>query len=75
MPSAAISGIAYEAETRTLSVWFRESGELYRYFDVPQRIHEAFIKAGPNGRFFNHYIKDNYPFQHTKSPDGGRHAA
>ena len=46
MPSTAISRIAYEAETSTLSVWFRESGELYRYYEVPQRVFDAFRKAG-----------------------------
>jgi KTSC domain len=75
MPSTAISRIAYEAENQTLSVWFRESGELYRYYEVPARIHAAFQKAGSKGRFFNHYIKDRYPFQRMHDPDDGRHAA
>lgn len=74
MPSTAISRIAYETKTRTLSIRFRESGELYRYYEVPRRIYEAFIKAGSKGRFFNHYIKDRYQFQHIGGPDGGRHA-
>ena len=75
MPSAAISRIAYEAETGTLSVWFRPSGELYRYYDVPVRVHEAFAKAGSKGRFFNLHIRDRYPFQRIGDPDGGRDAA
>lgn len=75
MPSSAISRILYEAKTCTLSVWFRESGELYRYYDVPWRVYDAFIKAGSKGRFFNQYIKDRYAFQHIRDPDGGRHAA
>jgi hypothetical protein len=75
VPSTAISRIAYESETQTLSVWFRGSGELYRYYEVPQRVHDAFRKAGSKGRFFNHYIKDRYPFQHISDPDGDRHAA
>jgi hypothetical protein len=75
MPSTAISRIAYEAESQTLSVWFRESGELYRYYEVPPRVYVAFVKASSKGRFFNHYIKDRYSFQHMHDPDGGRHAA
>jgi hypothetical protein len=75
MPSTAISRIAYETDSQTLSVWFRESGELYRYYDVPARVHAAFRKAGSKGRFFNHYIKDRYPFQRMHDPDDGRHAA
>jgi hypothetical protein len=75
MPSTAISRIAYEAETQTLNVWFRESGELYRYYEVPPRIFEAFRKAGSKGRFFNLHIKDRYCFQRMGDPHDGRHAA
>lgn len=76
MPSAAISRIVYEPERQTLSVWFRESGELYRYYDVPPRVYDAFRKAMSKGRFFNAHIKDRYPFQHMSGdPDDSRHAA
>jgi hypothetical protein len=75
MPSTTISRIAYEAETGTLSVWFRESGELYRYYEVPPRIFDAFRKAGSKGRFFNLHVKDRYCFQRMGDPDDGRHAA
>jgi hypothetical protein len=76
MPSTAISRIVYEPETLTLNVWFKESGERYRYYDVPPRVHEAFRKAASKGRFFNSYIKDRYPFQRmSHKPDNGRHAA
>ena len=75
MPSTAIRRFAYDAETQTLSVWFRQSGELYRYYDVPHRVYEAFRNAGSKGRFLNHYIKDHYPFQHISDSDDGRHVA
>jgi hypothetical protein len=64
MPSTAISDINYQPETKTLFVRFRESGELYRYIDVPPRVYEAFRKASSKGRFLNRYIKDRYCFQH-----------
>ena len=75
MPSTAISRIAYDPETRTLSVCFRPSGELYRYYDVPARVHDAFIRAVVKGRFFNLHIRDRYAFQRIGDPDDGRHAA
>jgi hypothetical protein len=76
MPSTAIRRIAYEAESRTLSVWFRPSGRLYRYYDVPPDVHAAFRAAGSKGRFFNLNIRDRYPFQHVADPDDDdRHAA
>jgi hypothetical protein len=75
VPSIAISRIDYDAEARTLSVRFRQSGELYRYYDVPRRTYDAFCKADSKGRFFNHYIKGRYPFQHVNGTDGDQHAA
>jgi KTSC domain-containing protein len=76
MPSTAISRIVYELDRQTLNVWFRESGELYRYYDVPPRVYDAFRKAMSRGRFFNRHIKDRYPFQHMAGdPDKGRHVA
>ena len=76
MPSTAISRIVYEPETRTLNVWFRESGELYRYYEVPPRVHDAFRKAASKGRFFNAHIKDRYAFQHMSGgPTSGQHPA
>ena len=45
MPSAVIQDYRYQPESKTLLVWFRESGELYRYIDVPPAVYEAFRKA------------------------------
>ena len=77
MPSTAISRIIYEPEAQVLNVWFRDSGELYRYYDVPSRVHDAFRKAASKGRFFNIYIKDRYAFQRIghAPDDNDRHAA
>jgi hypothetical protein len=63
MPSTAIADFKYQPETKTLLVWFRETGELYRYIDVPPGVYEAFEKASSKGRFLNKYIKDRYCFQ------------
>jgi hypothetical protein len=75
VPSTAISRIAYDGETRTLSVWFRQSGELYRYKEVPRRVYEDFIRSTAKGRFFNRNIKDHYYFEHVGGSADGRHAA
>ena len=76
MPSTAISRIVYEPDTLTLNVWFRESDEHYRCYDVPPRVHDAFRKATSKGRFFNTHIKDRYAFQHMSGgPNSSQHAA
>jgi len=60
--STAISRIAYRPKSATLLVWFRDSGECYRYFDVPAVIYRAFVAAASKGRFFNLHIKDRYDY-------------
>ena len=60
--STAIARIAYRTQSQTLSVWFRDSGECYRYFGVPPSIYRAFASAGSKGRFFNLNIKDRYDY-------------
>ncbi|HTJ57005.1 MAG TPA: KTSC domain-containing protein [Devosiaceae bacterium] len=61
MPSTAILRIRYDAESRTLSVWFVPSGCGYGYLDVPPEIVAAFKAPGSKGRFFNARIRDRFP--------------
>ena len=75
MPSTAISRIEYDPQTRALDVWFRGSGKLYRYYDVPARAYEAFRKATSKGRFFNSHVRDRYDFALISAEGPGRHAA
>jgi hypothetical protein len=60
--STAVSRIAYDPETATLSVWFRDSGQCYRYFAVPPAAYQAFADAASKGRFFNTHIRDRYDY-------------
>jgi len=75
MPSTAISRIEYEPGTRTLDVRFRDSGRLYRYYDVPERVYAAFRKSVSKGRFFDDHIRDRYYFAHISADGPGRAAA
>lgn len=58
--SAAITRIHYDAEQRVLSVWFRETGLRYDYFDVPQEEYDAFLDASSRGVYFSANIRDRY---------------
>jgi hypothetical protein len=57
--SSMIDRIGYDAETRTLSISFRDTGE-YLYYDLPEATVEAFCQAASAGTFFNEHIKDRF---------------
>ncbi|HEY0177393.1 MAG TPA: KTSC domain-containing protein [Pedobacter sp.] len=40
------------------------SGNIYVYKDVPQKVYSDLKIAGSKGRYFNHYIKNRYAFEH-----------
>jgi len=62
MPSASIQRAEYDAETRTLSVWFVATGKRYDYADVDPETYENFKQAFAKGVFFNRFIRDRHSF-------------
>ena len=59
--SSTIKSVGYDPETRTLEVEFNE-GAIYRYFEVPDSVHDEFIKAPSLGRFFGKQIRDRFRY-------------
>jgi hypothetical protein len=57
--SSSIAAIGYETTSRTLEIAFK-NGRIYRYFDVPTWLNEAFVACGSKGRFFNENVRDLY---------------
>ena len=55
--STSIASLGYEAETRVLEIEFKDSGEVYRYFDVPLSAYEAFLQAPSKGTYLNRVFK------------------
>jgi hypothetical protein len=55
--SSSIASIGYEASTRELEIEFRESGDVYRYFDVPGEEYAAFMAAESKGSYLNQVFK------------------
>ena len=55
--SHAMRSVGYQR--RTLEIEF-ESGNVYRYFDVPPALYRAFITAESLGEFFNEEIRDRF---------------
>jgi len=57
--SSAIASLGYDPGRETLEVEFR-SGNVYRYFDVPEEVYEDFLRARSKGRYFGSFIRGRF---------------
>ncbi len=55
--STSIAAIGYDAESRIIEIEFKESGEVYRYFDVPADEHQSLLRAPSKGSYLNQTFK------------------
>ena len=55
--STSIASIGYEPRRRELEVEFRQSGGVYRYFDVPSEKYAELMAAGSKGAYLNQVFK------------------
>lgn len=60
--SSAIARAAYDPAALTLDLWYR-GGDLYRYFDVAERVYEDLLAASSAGQFVNREIKPNHRYE------------
>ena len=57
--SSAIASVGYDADKEELEVEFT-SGNVYRYFGVPQEIYEDLLQAPSKGQYFGSFIRGQY---------------
>ena len=55
--STSIASIGYEPRRRELEVEFRQSGGVYRYFDVSSEEYAEFMAAGSKAAYLNQVFK------------------
>jgi KTSC domain-containing protein len=67
LESSLLAWVGYDATRRQLQVQFR-SGEHYLYFQVPPTRYHALLEAASKGAFFNHQIRNCFPYQHLSRP-------
>lgn len=66
--SSSIASIGYAPQQRVLELEFRQSGEVYQYFDVPAEDHAAFLAAESKGTYLNQHFKPRgYRYQRLRS--------
>ncbi len=62
--SSAIRRAEYNPASRTLQIWFVESGGPYDYHGVPERIFDGLCRARSEGTYYNDHIRDQYSVSH-----------
>jgi len=55
--STSIASIGYEPRRRELEVEFRQSGEVYQFFDVSSEEYAEFMAAESKGAYLNQVFK------------------
>ena len=63
--SSELRWVGYEESALLLEVEF-QSGEVYRYFDVPARLVLELLRADSIGRFFNAHIRPKFAFEKVR---------
>ena len=63
--SEALRGVGFDARRRVLEIEFL-SGEVYRYFDVPESLHAGLMAADSHGEYFNDHIRDRFEYAHLE---------
>jgi hypothetical protein len=58
--SSVLAAVGYDAATAELEIEFA-SGDVYRYYAVPARVHRELVEAESPGAYFNRAVNDKYP--------------
>ena len=61
LASSNITSVGYDPQSETLEIEFT-SGSVYQYYNVPQSIYDAFLKAPSAGQFFAYQIRNAFPY-------------
>jgi hypothetical protein len=63
LESKMLSAAAYDDAKQILYLRFRNTGDVYRYFELPVADYQAFLKAESKGRFFRSQIRDHFRYE------------
>lgn len=65
LESKMLSAAAYDHSSQILHLRFRNTGDVYRYFEFPVADYQAFLRAESKGRFFRSHIRDHFRYERT----------
>lgn len=63
LESKMLSAAAYDDSQQILYLRFRNTGEVYRYFEFPAAGYHAFLKSESKGRHFRYRIRDHFRYE------------
>jgi hypothetical protein len=63
LESKMLSAAAYDDSKQILYLRFRNTGDVYRYFDFPAANYRALLSAESKGRFFRSQIRDHFRYE------------
>jgi hypothetical protein len=63
--SSAFQAAAYAERQALLYLLFR-SGEMYRYYEVPQSQYQQFLAADSKGRYFGRNIRGRFRYERMR---------
>ena len=63
LESRMLSAAAYDDSKQILYLRFRNTGEVYRYFEFPATEYQAFLSAESRGRHFRSHIRDHFRYE------------
>jgi hypothetical protein len=58
--SSMISSIGYDSANGTLEIEFKNGGEIWQYFDIPEYVWSEFEYATSHGKYFLANIKKHF---------------
>ena len=63
LDSKMLSAAAYDDSKQILYLRFRNTGDVYRYFEFPAADYQAFLRTDSRGRFFRSHIRDHFRYE------------
>ena len=63
LESKMLSAAAYDDSQQILYLRFRNTGDVYRYFEFTAADNHAFLSAESKGRFFRSHIRHHFRYE------------
>jgi hypothetical protein len=63
LESKRLSAAAYDHSKQILYLRFRNTSDVYRYFEFPAADYQTFLRAESKGRFFHSHIRNQFRYE------------